>query len=469
MMPRLAPLCWLCLLAPPASAQDAAPRAVPIAEVAPPVAPLEVVPGPDLPATPEGEVLSRSRQFRIGGSDGLVCGTIAVLAEEAKEELLKLTGEKDEWKLQVRIRLHGKQGDPPPRRSTVFQLIDVGGARELRLDIHLGRGIGHEPLKHAVTRALVYERALRDGDPGEAKLQVPAWLAEGLREATAWRLDQSDRRLYQALFKQGGLFRVGDLFTTGDEAFEELDGATRAAFRVSAGALVMALLEQPEGRAHFRDFLQEVPSFEGEMPALLARHFPDLNLSETSLAKWWTLQLANKGGLNQAGDVLGIPETETALAEALRLNFRTPEGIVQQKELGAWPELAALKEPERIAAVRAAQDALVRLSYRCFPSYRPLLADYQQVLVAIARDTPRDVARRLQSLEETRATMRARATRARDYLDWFEISNARETSGVFDDYLSLKRRLQQSPRRERTDGISSYLDRMDAVFHREAK
>ena len=468
MTPRLASLCWLCLffpLVPQASGQEAEPRAVPVADVA-----AAEPPATDATPVAHGEVLSRSRQFRISGSDGLVRGTIAMLAEEAKDELLKLTGEKDEWKLQVRIRLHGKQGDPPPRRSTMFQLIDVGGARELRLDIHLGRGIGHEPLKHAITRALIYERALQHGvDPADdTKLKVPAWLAEGLREATAWRLDQSDRRLYQALFKQGGLFRVGDLFATGDDAFEEMDGATRAAFRVSSGALVMALLEQPEGRSHFRDFLREAPAFEGETPALLARHFPDLNLSETSLAKWWTLQLANKGGLNQAGDVLGIAETETALAEALRLNFRTPEGIIQQKDLAAWPELATLKDPERIAAVRAAQDALVRLSYRCFPSYRPLIADYQQVLAAIARNKLREVPQRLKSLEETRATMKARATRARDYLDWFEISNARETSGVFDDYLLLKRRLESNPR-DRKDGVSTYLDRMDAVFHRDAK
>ena len=162
-----------------------------------------------------------------------------------------------------------------------------------------------------------------------------------------------------------------------------MDGATRAAFRVSSGALVMALLEQPQGKEGFRAFLTDVAAYEGEMPGLLRKHFPELNLSETSLAKWWALQLANKGGLNLLTDILTIQQTETALAEALRLNFRTEEGIVQPKELAAWPELAALKEPERIAAVRLAQDALVRLSYRCFPSYRPLLAEYQLVLGAI--------------------------------------------------------------------------------------
>ena len=167
-----------------------------------------------------------------------------------------------------------------------------------------------------------------------------------------------------------------------------------------------------------------------------------------------------QGRLNLLTDILTIQQTETALAEALRLNFRTAEGIIQQKELAAWPELAALKEPERIAAVRLAQDALVRLSYRCFPSYRPALTEYQTALAAIAKNKTKDIAERLATLEETRATMVARAARARDYLDWFEITRARETSGDFDDYLRLKERLKANPH-HRKDDLSDYLDRMD--------
>jgi hypothetical protein len=202
------------------------------------------------------------------------------------------------------------------------------------------------------------------------------------------------------------------------------------------------------------------------MPTLLRRHFPELNLSETSLAKWWALQLAAKGGINPLTDILTIPQTETALAEALRLHFRTPEGIIQQKELAAWPELAALELQERVAAVRPAEDALVRLSFRCFPSYRPLLAEYQLVLADIARNRTDDLADRLVALDETRVTMNARAARARDYLDWFEITRAREISGAFDDYQRLKDRLKANPH-QRRDDLSAYLDRMDRLFHRE--
>jgi hypothetical protein len=48
-------------------------------------------------------------------------------------------------------------------------------------------------------------------------------------------------------------------------------------------------------------------------------------------------------------------------------------------------------------------------------------------------------------------------------MDWFEITRARETSGAFDDYLSLKARLKNQPK-TRTDDISKYLDRLDPLF-----
>ena len=414
------------------------------------------------------QVISRSKQFRISGGDPANRGTVSVLAEEAKDELLRLTKENDEWKVPITITLHGKSGDPMPLRTVAMKILVSELGYDLRLAFHLSRGIDHESLKSALTSALIYERTLRNRPAKESDTPflVPPWLVAGLREATAWRLNQSDRRLYEALFKTGGLFKTDAIFSLDDSGFEDMDAAMRAAFRVSSGSLVMALLQQPQGKAGFRSFLTDVAAYEGEMPALLRKHFPELNLSETSLSKWWALQLANIGGQNLASDVLTIAQTEAALTEALRLNYRTAEGIILQKELAAWPEVAALPEPERVAAVRPAQDALIRLSYRCFPSYRPILAEYQIALSAIAKKKTSDLPARLAALEERRAIMSAKAQRARDYLNWFEITRARETSGAFDDYMRLKERLKTNPRR-RDDEISKYLDRMDAIFSRE--
>ncbi|MCP5531796.1 MAG: hypothetical protein H7A49_14265 [Akkermansiaceae bacterium] len=455
---RCRTLWLLALVAAPLAAQDEAPRAIEVAEPA----------GDGLPEIAGDRVVSKSGQFRVSGGDSLLRASVAMIAEQAKEELLHLTGEEDDWKVPVSIALHGQQGDPLPAKTVAMRLVIVDGVSELRLDLHLSRGIEQALFKHAVTAALLYERALKHGagkDP-ERKLAAPPWLTEGLCEASRWRLNQSDRALYAALFKNGGLFKLEDLLEIDEREYSNLDGASRAAFRVSCGALTMALLEQPQGRDGFRAFLTEAAAFEGEMPTLLRRHFPELNLSETSLAKWWALQLANKGGLNPLTDILGIADTETSLAGALRLHFRTPEGIIQEKDLAAWPELADLTEQERALAARPAEEALVRLSYRCFPSYRPLLSEYQLVLADIVKGETKDVEQRLAGLAETRTTMAAKAERARDYLDWFEITTARTTSGAFDDYLRLKEHLKSSPRRTRKDSLSKYLDRMDAIFDR---
>ena len=433
---------------------EEAPRAIQVTE-----------PPADAQAAAPDLVTSRTHQFRISGGDSMARGMAALLAEDSKGELLALTDEEDDWKVPVAITLHGKSGDPLPPRTIAMQLLIVAGVKELKIDKHLGNGLEEERLKRAVTGALLYERALKAG-VGDSPMRISPWLLEGLREATAWRLNESDRRLYATLFKQGGLFKIDELFALDEKGFDTMDGATRPAFRVSSGALVMALLEQPQGKEGFRAFLTEVAAYEGEMPVLLRKHFPELNLSETSLAKWWALQLANKGALNLLTDIFSIAETETALTEALRFEVRTPEGIIEQKELSAWPELEALDEPARIAALRPVRDGLNRLSFRCFPSYRPLLVRYQAIIEQIAANNTAEVPQALTELDETRATMMARATRARDYLDWFEITRARKTSGAFDDYLRLKKELESNPRR-RKDNLSKYLDRMDAIFHRE--
>lgn len=434
------------------------------------------------PATPASEgrdrVVSSTGQFRVTGGEAADRGAVALLAEEAKTELLRLTEdvksgtamkepEADWWKVPVSITLHGKPGDPLPRRTIAMKILVSEAGHEIRIDMHLSRGLEQERFKFAITSALIYERCLkgRPAKENDVPYLVPPWLVDGLREASAWRLNQSDRRLYEALFRSGGLFKLDDLFSLDERGFEEMDGATRAAFHVSSGALVMALLQQPQGKTGFRDFLTEVADFQGEMPALLRKHFPELNLSETSLAKWWQLQLAVIGAQNLATDILTVSKTEAALDEALRLDFQDGEGILRQKELAAWPELATLPEAERINSVRLAQDSLVRLSYRCFPSYRSILAEYQIVLGNLARNQTKDTAAALTALAERRSTMTAKAARARDYLDWFEITRARETSGAFDDYMRLKDNLKANPHR-RDDELSRYLDRLDAIFSR---
>lgn len=456
-MKRLVPLAVLAFLLPSARAQEEPRRALPVEEpAAPPAA-----------GTVDDTAVSSSRQFRVSGGTSGLRATVALMAEETKTDFLKLIAVKDDWKVPLAITLHGMPGDPLPPRSMRLSLVAVDGAPELRLDCHLARGLDSGALCYRVTEALVYERSIRAGRSGHAEknLEAPPWVTEGLREAAAWKNGFAERKLYEALFSHGGLYKLDDLFTLDDVGRDSLDGATRAAFVVSSGSLVSVLLEQPGGTAGFRAFLDEVASFEGEMPVLLRKHFPEMNISETSLAKWWALQLANKGGQALLTQVMSVRETEKAIAEALRLHFRDAEGATHTEGISAWERVIALPEPERRSAIHSAQDALNRASYRCFPSFRPLIAEYQQVLGKIVKGDSKNIAFQLAELEQNRTTMIARSDRARDYLDWFEITRARTTSGAFEDYLRLKERLKTRTN-PRTDPVSKYLDRMDEIFSR---
>ncbi len=413
----------------------------------------------------DGEVISYSKQFRVMGGDMASRGLAANMAEQAKEELLRLTGEKDEWKVRVVVELRGEVGEPVPKRDTVIDLFDNETEYELKIFYHLSRGLRKESFKRAVLTALMYERALRvrENVVKDVPLNVPPWLVEGLEEATSWRLKESDRRLYDALFRHGGFFKLDDLFVLAEGEYGRMDAASKAAFRVSAGALVMGLLDQPEGKAGMRSFLAELPAYDGEMPALLRKHFPELNLSATSLEKLYELQLANKGSVPLT-DVLDVLKTERFLEEALRFRYQDEKGLVQVVGLSEWESLSGLQKEDKVEAVRMAQDDLLRLSYRCFPSYRPLLLEYQAVLANFTNEETKDVAKTLEGLSERRRNMVAKAERAKDFMNYFEITRARETSGAFEDYLKLKARLKENPK-ERKDGMSEYLDLLDPLFY----
>jgi hypothetical protein len=452
---------------------DEVPRAVPVTEegVAAPIAPQEVVQASALVGQRAPEVSrSGSGQFFILGSQMQLRASIAMEADEVRRNLLKVMGQnEDTGKYPIVIQLHGAPHDKPPPRRVAAGIFLFEGVFRPQLDVHVGGGVDNQRLRRAVMEILIYERSLRPLEPGaiERPLVVRPWLVDGLLEAAAWADDQGDRKLYQSVFKSGTMMDFNALFATREDDIESMDGVTRAAFRASAGALVMALLEQPSGHEGFQRFITEVAAFEGDSTILLRKHFPAMNLTVTSLPKWWALQMANRSDA-QLTEAMSVAETEAALDRALVLYFRTPEGIVVERGLDDYGFISELKtQAEREAALNPAQAGLVRLSNRCFPSYRPLVVGYEEVLSALYHKKPDNVPGQLKKLAGMRAVMSGKARRAGDYLDWFEITRARETSGEFQDYLDLKKRLNAQTDRPRTDPLGRYMDDIETLYHRD--
>ncbi|QJE98291.1 hypothetical protein [Luteolibacter luteus] len=497
---------FLCASAFPAVAQEADPSpapepappvAIPVDEqpmpVAPDPAPQPVVPGGNVPQPQREErSLSRSGMFRVfGGGPEMRAqrGAVALLLEQTKDDFEELMVERadpseqkpknpnafatpgtklDDFRTPVDVVLVGKPGDAPLPKSVAYELDDTGHSFNLRIRIHLARGIDNELLQRMALTVLLYERALRDSKPGEfvegkESLVVRPWLVEGLMEAQKWRSNTADRRLYEGVFKQGGGFTMDELFEISERNLAQLDSTSVLSFRALSGALVMALLEQPHGKGAFRSFCGEAARFSGEMPVLLRKHFPELNLSEKSLAKWWALTLA-KLVQPKLTESLSIRETETMLNESLIFHTRDADGNAVNRGMDAWQAILELEEGERLEALKPANEGLVRLSYRCFPSYRPLLNEYQQILRDISQGKDKDIGKRVAELNEQRKVRLDRALRARDFMDFTEISQARELSGQFDDYMRLKKDLELRPRATRHDRVTDTLDRMEKTY-----
>lgn len=409
---------------------------------------------------------SESQQFTIVGGEDAARSSLAFLAEELKADFHKMTGEKDDWKIPITLTLHGNIGEPSPPRRIVTRIDQSETGFLIRLDIHLARGLERERLREQLIAALIYERSLKSLPAGnlDQALLVKPWLTVGLCEAIAMRQQEIDRRLYQAVFRSGGIFAMDDLFSFSAAQMEDCDSASRTAFRVSAGALVAALLEQPDGSELLRHFLDDIALFDGDTTILLRKHFPAMSISPTSLEKWWALQLAVTGR-DPIVEVMSISQTERALEEALRFQNRDDKGQIATRGIIDWRELAGKSENERRQCLVQTEEALVRLSYRCFPSYRPLLLAYQQQLQHIVKNHSTDIDATLKELQERRTRMLERNKRARDYLDWFEITRARDTSGVFSDYMELKKRLEQGTLRHK-DHLSDYVDKAQAIYER---
>ncbi len=471
-MVRLLAGAWLaCAMVFPATGEEP-PKALPLLDpdaVAPDEgdAPLRIEEPTVNPGLPKrGRVESSSRQFGVSGGSGELRASLALQAEAARKDFQDLLGlEEQPVTMPIEILLHGQAGDPPKPRAMALELRFTKDTFLLNIHVDLSRGVDHERLQRAIFRGLIYQRSLKEVVPGDldSPVMAPTWLVEGMQETLAWRRGAGDRALYEGVFKSGGRFTMDEVLGMSSVEHARLDGVSREMFRVLSGALVMALLEQADGRSSLASFCSSVATFEGEMPILLRRHFPSLNLSEKSLAKWWALTLAKLSDAPLT-DSMTIAETERQLEEALALHVEL-EGMTTKVPFDGRPVDEELGEAARLAAIRPAQQALNRLSYRCFPSYRPLLVEYQQWLVEWATEgNVEELEAALQELAETRAIMEGRSLRARDYLDYMEIAGASELSGSFDDYLRLKRDLAERPRVEKKDPVSGYLDRMEAVY-----
>ena len=418
-------------------------------------------------STVEKKGVTKFNGFIIAGSHLSVRGAIASSAEKTRSELNGLTGEKDrKIKLPIIIQLYGEEGDKEHKRSVVSKIDQVQGEYQLKIFIHLAKGVDRDLLRYHLMEMLLYERGLSSGQAvaeGEHVLVKP-WLILGMLEAADIKRGEANRKIYQSDMPYFEIMPLQQVFDAHEMTFRALDGRRPLAFRAISGAMMNALLRQPDGRRSMGPYLDDVATFKGEDENLMRKHFPSMNKSRNSLGKWVDLEMAELGAA-MVTQVYSLLETEKRLESVLKLRYRDSERAAVSVGIDGYAEVLKLKPAERLDAVAGASAELERLSYRCFPSYRPLIGEYEMILRELVGGKDKGIQQRLTKMSDVRFRFQQAGKRTRDYLDWYYITRSDDVSGDFKQYRELSEALQRESVKPRSDdSIQLYLDSVQRIY-----
>lgn len=408
---------------------------------------------------------SFSKQFLVHGKDPILCSALSKKVDEIRKNLLTMLKVPQEWKYPIGIRLMGAPGSPSPSNPVRMQIKLVEGEPSFTVFMHIGRGIDLEELNKAVTIMLLYELTLRklDTEALPDQISLPPWLLFGVEQAILWKTDSVDRPAYATLFEREEILQPDSILSQKDPQ-NELDATSFAAYKASCGALVLCLLSQKGGEeAMLRVFNEAILGSE-EPVNLIKRNFPLLTLTPTSLHKWWTLQLSTMA-TPSAIESLSIQNSEKQLKESLILmQFDPATRISTPVSLDQIETVLAMNGMK--AQLKEVSDKLVRLSTNCFPTYQPIVVEYANIVTDLQfkKPKPEELKKRIAELVRVRNLSVKAGERARDYLDWYEISTKTKRSNTFDSYMETVKMLRDSDREAVSTPISGYLRDVERLY-----
>lgn len=274
--------------------------------VPPPVRALEAVEMPDLPirvmpvpsrtatvSTAVPSSTSSSGQFIVYGPDLRVRSGIAGKCEDISVELGRLLRTPDPWVRTVVVQIKALTANDPPDLGITTQVSALThGGFHLQTNVPERSGLRPADFRRELIRLLLTERVLRSHkrlpDERQSNL-VPAWVHTGVIKALDYRLRGRPSAEFAAIFKSGKIFGIEEIL---DAEGTGLDGLSRTIYETSCCALMMAVMDQPDGPLRFSRYLAALAQEEKPQRELLKQWFPALAESDTSLNKWWSLQLA---------------------------------------------------------------------------------------------------------------------------------------------------------------------------------
>jgi hypothetical protein len=408
-------------------------------------------------ATPEHSV-STSRQFLVYGADLRLRGAICDLAERTKRDLLRLIDQRDEWVTPIVVDTHYPQANWPERPRTALIFSQTGFGLKLQLDLTIASNVNEPEVRHELLRAILLEMMYRhktDLPPGAAYVPPPDWLLAGIPPQQA----EGDPRKWANLLRAPvAAQKVTPLAELLRQRYDQLDEPGRGLYRAYSFALVQLLSGTPDARARLARFVADLPAASNDPVADLGRHFPALSNAKVAEKAWRSLVAEFTAA--RSFQWFSSEEANRELDEILVLRISTA-GVEKKYQLEEFPKFIR-SGSAKVALVRCSRELSI-LAARANSIYRPMICEYAKIAMLLAREKTRGMAERLARLSGARRGISARIGEIEDYLNWFEATKSRETSGAFDGYRkAAEAAVQPGPRRR--DAISVYVDVLEAEF-----
>ncbi len=284
-------------------------------------------------------------QFVIHGADMTTRGAFILLCDDTATSLGKLLRDDGKFLIPVVVVLK----TPPdialsgPAISTNINQLAHGGFH-LQMNVQLRPDFLSEDFARELVRVLLAERILRNHKELQTTRQrvLPDWVLTGVTQALEFRSRSKPSAFFSAVFQRGQVYTVDKLLSAEPS---QLDSLARGIYETSCCAMVLTLLEQPDGSLRFAKFLNSLALDDKPDRDLLKGSFPTLGASKNSLEKWWSLQMATLATPTPM-ESLSVDETEAKLSEALALRFDPLPQETEKKKAKAAPKPAASNAPE---------------------------------------------------------------------------------------------------------------------------
>jgi hypothetical protein len=398
---------------------------------------------------------STSRQFIVYGADVRVRGAVCDVAERTKSSFLQLLGARDNWKVPLVVNLDYPRANFPDAPVAQLLVSQLGYGLKLQLNLLLTRETKGLPVQRELLRAILVERMYRDrGNIGAGSPYVtpPDWLVEGILALQPPVNADRDAELLRTVVASR---RIAPLEQIVRQQRALLDGPSRQLHSAYSRALVQLLIDAPAGRAQLSRFIADLPEASGDRLADLCAHFPD-TLGRAP-GKWWALSVAEISAKDRY-QTLTAAETARRLDQALRFSIPGKDGKLRDYSLGQYAQFHRL--PASRDTLRQVAQRLRMLAAQAHPAYRAIVQEAYEVTDLLARGKMRGVPERLHRIATSQVAIAQRENEIEDYLNWYEGTQIKATSGAFTQLLESDREEEEALPRRR-DPISVYLDSIE--------